>query len=77
MRVNHNWFALVTVELVDRCRRGVCGEGVCPLGEGDEGEEDEKSRMCLLMRLSEKSHEALFLKSVSCMILCVFGNFGK
>lgn len=28
MRVNHNWFALVTVELADRCRRGVWqGEG--------------------------------------------------
>lgn len=27
MRVNHNWFAIVTVELLDRCLQGVCGVG--------------------------------------------------
>ncbi len=75
MRVNHNWFALVTVELADRCQRGVC-----PLGEGDEeeegGEVGEKSRMCLLMRLSETSHEALFPflsrpRSSVCLVILV------
>lgn len=48
--------------------------GSAPLGEKEDG---EKSRMCLLMRLSEKSHEALFLKSVYCMVHGVFGHFGE
>ena len=52
--------------------------GVCPLGEGGEEEEQgEKSRMCLLMRLSEKSHEARFPVLSPARALCVFSNFGE
>lgn len=41
------------------------GVVVCPLGAGNRGEEEEEDwedpGMCLLMRLSEKSHEVPFV----------------
>jgi len=56
MQVNHNWYALVTVQLVARCQRGLGGGvGLCPQGENDEEEEEEdKSRMRLPMHSSKK-----------------------
>lgn len=48
MRVNHNWFALVTVELADRCRRGARGGGWAGWSahweRRIEGEEEERGR---------------------------------
>lgn len=67
MRVNHNWFALVTVELADRCRRGAPsrggwgggGGGGLPTGRGNGLEEEGGRRMCLFMHSSGNSQEAL------------------
>lgn len=70
MQVNHNWFALVTVELADRCHGGACGVGweLCPLGQQDEGAEEEEDKSSLLMCLLE-SHEVFLFKYFSCMVL--------
>jgi len=85
MRVNHNWFALVTVELVDRCRRGVCGAG-CGEGGGEDlptggGGMSKRRRYlgCVSSCVYQKmTHKALLPKSVFCMVvICLFGNFGE
>ena len=81
MQVNHNWFALVTVQLSERCRRrrGRRAPGEEGSGEaGEEGEEEgeeEDTRLRLFMRVSLRSREVLCFGlqpvSVSYLLLCV------